>query len=253
MSTLIIIPTYNEKDNLENLVRRIFGVRADMNILIVDDNSPDGTGKEADRLSASDKRVRVLHRAKKEGIGKAYLAGFRHAVENTDASLIMTMDADFSHDPAYIPRFLEEIENCDVVIGSRYCGGRISIVNWPLSRLILSYGASLYVRLFARLPVMDPTSGFRCLRRPVVENLLASGIISDSYAFLIEINCICDRLGFRIRETPIVFYERDRGLSKMYALRAVFDAILIVWKVKFRKYRKVTAACKPSGSSGTPR
>lgn len=253
MPGIIIIPTYNEKDNLENLVRKIFETRADIEVLIVDDNSPDGTGETADRLSAADKRVHVLHRAKKEGIGKAYLAGFGYAVKNTDAPYIMTMDADFSHDPAYIPRFLEEIKNYDVLIGSRYYGGRISIVNWPLSRLILSYGASLYVRLFARLPVMDTTSGFRCFRRRVVENLLENEIISNSYAFLIEINYICGKLGFKIGEIPIIFYERDKGLSKMYASRAVFEAILIVWKVKFKKYRKVTAACIPQGSSDTPR
>jgi dolichol-phosphate mannosyltransferase len=253
MTSLIIIPTYNEKDNLENLAGRIFAACPDMKILIVDDNSPDGTGEAADKMAAADKRMHVLHRAKKEGIGKAYLDGFRYAVKNTDAYYIMTMDADSSHDPAHIPAFLEKIKNCDVVIGSRYCGGRISIVNWPLSRLILSYGASVYVRLCARLSLRDPTSGFRCFRRYVVDSLLENKIISDSYSFLIEINYVCGKLGYKIEETPIIFYERDRGLSKMCALSAALDAVLIVWKVKFKKYKKAASPCISSGSSDIPR
>ena len=253
MSTIIIIPTYNEKDNLENLAERIFAACPDIKILVVDDNSPDGTGEAADKMAAADKRIHVLHRAKKEGIGKAYLDGFRYAVKNTDAGHIMTMDADFSHDPAHIPGFLEKIKNCDVVIGSRYCGGRISIVNWPLSRLILSYGASIYVRSCARLSLRDPTSGFRCFRRCVIESLLENEIISDSYSFLIEINYICGKLGYKTEEIPIIFYERDRGLSKMCALSAMVDAVLIVWKVKFKKYKKAISPYKSSDSSDIPR
>lgn len=245
MSSIIIIPTYNEKDNLINLTGRISAAVPDMKILIVDDNSPDGTGEMADKLAAADKRINVLHRAGKEGIGKAYLAGFKYAIDNTDADYIMTMDADFSHDPVHIPALLEAIKDSDVVIGSRYYGGRISIVNWPLSRLILSYGASIYVRLLTHLSLRDQTSGFRCFRRCVVESLLQNKIISNSYSFLIEINYICGKMGYRIKETPIVFYERSKGSSKMCALRAVLDAVLIVWKVKFKKYKKVTSPCRP--------
>ena len=254
MSLLIIIPTYNEKYNLEKLTEKVFSLgRDDINILVVDDSSPDGTGELADSLAAENKKISVLHRDKKEGLGKAYLDGFRYAIKNSDAEYIMGMDADFSHDPVYIPRFLEEIRGFDIVVGSRYYGGRISIVNWPLSRLILSYGASVYVRLFTGLTLRDPTSGFRCFRRCVIENLLENDIISDGYAFLIEINYICSKMGFSIKEIPITFYERDKGLSKMYASRAVFDAIFIVWKVRFKKYGKVLLPCKSSGSSGTPR
>jgi dolichol-phosphate mannosyltransferase len=251
MSTLVIIPTYNERANLENLTGRIFASCPGVGLLIVDDNSPDGTGLEADKLALSDTRIRVLHRPNKEGLGKAYMDAFAYVIKNTDAEYIVTMDADFSHDPAYIPRFLEEIKNYDVVIGSRYCGGRVNIVNWPLTRLILSYGASMYVRLFASLPIMDPTGGFRCFRRCVIESLLANEIMHNGYAFLIEINYICHRLGYRIKEIPIIFYERDKGRSKMYALRAVFDAILIVWRVKFKKYRRAASAGKSSNSADT--
>lgn len=254
MSLFVIIPTYNERDNLDKLIEKIFSLGMnDINVLIVDDNSPDGTGELADRLAKGNNKISVLHRDKKNGLGIAYLDGFRYALKNSKAEYIMGMDADFSHDPAYIPRFLEEIKNCDVVVGSRYYGGRISIVNWPLSRLILSYGASVYVRLFMGLSLRDPTSGFRCFRRCVIKNLLENEIISSGYAFLIEINYICSKMGFRIKEVPITFYERDKGLSKMYAFRAVLDAILIVWKVKFKIYKKVISTCKSSGPSGIPR
>lgn len=238
MSTVIIIPTYNEKDNIENLTKEILSLKVDVRILIIDDNSPDGTGKIADTLAASDDRIMVLHRKTKEGLGKAYLEGFRYVIKNTDAEYIMEMDADFSHDPKYIPKFLEEIKDADLVIGSRFYQGRINIVNWPLSRLIFSYGASLYVRLFSRLSLSDPTGGYKCFRRRVIEAILKAGIVSNGYAFQIEVNYICRKMGFVIKEIPIIFYDRDKGSSKMRAIRTIWDAVMIVWLLKFRGFKK---------------
>ena len=236
MSILVIIPTYNEKGNLETIVRRILSLGLRIQILIVDDNSPDGTGECADRLAAQDGRVTVIHRPGKEGLGAAYLEGFAHAIAHTDAAYIFEMDADLSHDPVYIPAFLEKIKGCDVVIGSRFCQGRINIVNWDLSRRMLSYGASLYVRLFSSLSLSDPTSGFKCFKRHVIERVLANGVFSRGYAFQIEVNYICNKLGFSIKDIPIVFYERNTGYSKMCTPRTVMEAVLIVWRLKFRKY-----------------
>jgi dolichol-phosphate mannosyltransferase len=230
------MPTYNECNCLENILRAILALGLDIKILIVDDNSPDGTGRIADALARSDNHISVLHRPKKEGLGKAYLEGFRRALEDKDVDYIMEMDADFSHDPKYIPKFLEAISDCDIVIGSRFYKGRISIVNWPLSRLILSYGARIYVRLFAGLGLSDPTSGFKCFRRRAVEMILNNGIISNGYAFQIEVNYACKKLGLKFGEIPIIFYNRDIGTSKMGALRTVIDAMAIVWLVKFKRF-----------------
>jgi dolichol-phosphate mannosyltransferase len=237
MSALVIIPTYNERDNIKKLIDSILEPGLDIEILIIDDNSPDGTGKVADKISASEKRVKVLHRPEKEGLGKAYLEGFTYGIKNSGADYIIQMDADLSHDPNCIPKFLEEIKDCDVVVGSRFYQGRISIVNWPLSRLIFSYGACTYVKLFSRLGLSDPTSGFKCFRRAVIERILENSIISDGYAFQIEINYICKKLGFKMREMPIVFYGRDKGFSKMQILRTILDAVSIVWLLKFKKFK----------------
>lgn len=235
MSLLIIIPTYNEKDNVTELTGRIFdSAPSDTKLLIVDDNSPDGTGKIANELASKDRRISVLHREKKEGIGKAYIEGFRYALKNYDAEYFMGMDADLSHDPSFIPKFLEKIKTCDVVLGSRFYEGRVSIVNWPMTRLILSYCASLYVRICTGIPISDFTGAYRCFRRNVVEKLTETERISNSYAFLIEINYMCHKMGFKIGEVPIIFYDRDKGASKMHTSKAVLEAITIVWKLKFR-------------------
>lgn len=236
MQTLVMIPTYNEKDNLECVVKGILSLGLDLGIVIIDDNSPDGTGDLADRLAARDFRISVVHRTEKEGIGKAYFEGFRHALRETGSEYVIQMDADLSHDPAYIPRFLKEIRDCDMVAGSRYYEGRISIVNWPLSRLLLSYGAGLYVRLCSNLGMSDPTSGFKCFRRSVIERIVKNGIISNGYASNIEVNYSCKRMGFRIRELPIIFHDRSVGSSKMCKLGAVLGALAIVWKLKFKKF-----------------
>ena len=239
MALLIIVPTYNEKDNIAELAKRIFtAAPADTRLLIVDDNSPDGTGKLADEMTSKDRRVSVLHRERKEGIGKAYIEGFRYALKNADAEYFMGMDADLSHDPSFIPKFLEKIESCDVVLGSRFYEGRVSIVNWPITRLILSYCASSYVRICTGIPVSDFTGGYRCFRRKVVERIVEEKMMSNSYAFLIEINYICYKLGFKIGEIPIIFYDRDKGMSKMQTMKAVLEAITIVWKLKFRTFKK---------------
>ncbi len=243
MSLLIVIPTYNEKDNISELTNRIFkSSPPDTKILIVDDNSPDGTGEAADDMATEDSRISVLHRQKKEGLGRAYMDGFRHALKNYDAEYIMSMDADLSHDPVFIPKFLEHIASCDIVLGSRFYDGRISIVNWPMTRLILSYSASLYVRICTRIPISDWTGAYRCFRRRAIEKILENSMISNSYAFLIEINYICYKLGFKFGEVPIIFYDRDKGASKMQTSKAILEAIVIVWKLKFRRFGKDRAS-----------
>ncbi len=236
METLIIIPTYNERENLKPLLEKIFALGLNTKALIVDDNSPDGTGDFAEELARKEKRISVLHRDVKEGLGKAYLAGFRYAVENFSSDYIMEMDADLSHDPQYIPKFLEELEVCDVVIGSRFYKGRISIINWPLSRLIFSYGARTYVNLFTWLSLGDPTSGFKCFKRSVIEAVLNNPVLSNGYAFQIEINYMCKKMGFSIHEIPIIFHDRDKGYSKMSTVHTILEAISIVWILKFKKF-----------------
>ncbi|HSA31387.1 MAG TPA: polyprenol monophosphomannose synthase [Candidatus Omnitrophota bacterium] len=238
LETLIIIPTYNEKENLEDLLKKIFALPINLKVLIVDDNSPDGTGDLAEKLARNERRISVLHRDVKQGLGKAYLAGFRYAVEHFSSDYIVGMDADLSHDPQYIPKFLEEIETCDVVIGSRFYKGRISIINRPLSRLIFSCVAQAYVNFFTWLSLGDTTSGFKCFKRAVIEALLKSAVLSDGYAFQIEVNYICKKLGFLVREIPVVFYDRCRGYSKIPAFHTVLEAILIVWKLKFRTFTR---------------
>jgi dolichol-phosphate mannosyltransferase len=239
MSTLVIIPTYNEAANITALVKSIFALGLDIRVLIVDDNSPDGTGNLADKLATDNPRILVLHRPKKEGLGRAYLDGFRYAVDKTGCDFIMEMDADFSHDPQAIPVFLDKIKTCDVVVGSRFYKGRVSIVNWPLTRLIMSYGASVYVRLFSRLRLYDPTSGFKCFRRRCIESILRNRVISDGYAFQIEVNYMCAKMGFVIEEVPIVFYDRSKGSSKMRTFRTVLDAMSVVWLLKFKRFKQI--------------
>ncbi|MDD5439402.1 MAG: polyprenol monophosphomannose synthase [Candidatus Omnitrophica bacterium] len=246
MSAIILIPTFNEALNLEGLLTKIAALRLDVTMLVIDDNSGDGTGALAEKLAAGDKRIMVMHRAVKEGLGAAYLDGFRFAVEKTDADYIIEMDADLSHNPDDIPLFLEKIKTCDVVIGSRYYAGRISIVNWPLSRLILSYSASRYVRLFSRIGLTDPTSGYKCLRREAVKKLLECRPVSRGYSFQIEVNYILYKMGFRLSEIPIVFRERSKGRSKMQTAFTIVEAILIVWRLKCRTYRHKTS-CEHKG------
>lgn len=212
---VIVVPTFDEKDNVRPMAAAVFSKMPDAHLLFVDDNSPDGTGKVEDELAAEDNRVHVLHREKKDGLGRAYIAGFKWALEK-GYRLICEMDCDFSHDPADLPRLVKAAEECDLAIGSRYCGG-IRVMNWPLSRLLLSTGAGIYVRLVTGMPVADPTGGFKCFRREVLEAIELDEIRSNGYSFQIEMNHTAWRMGYRLREVPIVFGERRSGYSKMRA------------------------------------
>ena len=225
----LILPTYNEADNLENMVRaalpRLAEVAPEHHILVVDDNSPDGTGRIADRLAAELAEVDVLHRPGKQGLGRAYLAGFACALEG-GAELVLEMDCDFSHDPADLPRLIRATGEADLVLGSRYAPGG-AVQDWGLMRRALSRGGSLYAQLLLRLPVRDLTGGFKCFRREVLEGLDLAGIAADGYGFQIEVTYRAVRAGFRVAEVPIVFTDRRVGHSKMSA-RIALEA---VWKV----------------------
>lgn len=225
----VVIPTYNEHDNLQRLIDLVLMQHQSLHVLVVDDNSPDGTGQLADNLSRVNDRINVLHRPSKMGLGSAYRDGFRYAME-LGADFLIEMDADFSHDPAVLPVFLEQIKTHDLVIGSRYLNG-ISVVNWPLRRLMLSYGANWYTRLVTGLAIMDCTSGFKCFRRSLIEMINLDRICSDGYSFQIEMNFRSAELGVRIVEVPIIFIDRRAGQSKM-SKRIVREAVLMVWKLK---------------------
>ena len=230
LKAVVVIPTYNERDNLERLARQILSQDQAIHLLVVDDNSPDGTGELADRLAAETSRVSVLHRAGKLGLGSAYREGFRLALD-MGADLVVQMDADFSHDPAVLPVFFEAMRESDLVIGSRYLNG-VSVVNWPLRRLMLSYFASVYTRVITGLTISDCTSGFKCFRRSALEAIDLDRVRSDGYSFQIEMNFRCVERGFRVTEVPIIFIDRHAGSSKM-SKRIVREAILMVWKLKF--------------------
>jgi len=229
MKALVIIPTYNEQENLAELLARIFAQDLPLEVLVVDDNSPDGTGQLADELAARDSRVHVMHRAGKLGLGSAYVAGFRWALDHGfDAAF--EMDADFSHNPDSLGDFLRELEKADLVLGSRYLHG-VTVVNWPLSRLILSYAANVYSRIITGMPFKDLTGGYKCFRRQVLEAIDWSRVGSDGYAFQIEINFKAWRKGFRIKEIPILFVDRRAGASKM-SRGIVGEAVWMVWNLR---------------------
>lgn len=236
MRALVVVPTYNEKENIAGIISAVTGLADDIEILVVDDNSPDGTGGIAARIAASDPRVHVIHRQEKLGLGSAYIAGFKWALANTDARYVFEMDADFSHDPAAITEFLEAIRDNDLVIGSRYLHG-ITVVNWPLRRLILSYGANVYTRIVTGLPLKDSTGGFKCFRREVLQQLPLDSIRSDGYSFQIEMNFLCWKKKFRIREIPIIFTDRRVGISKM-SRRIVREAAWMVWRLRLMNPRR---------------
>jgi dolichol-phosphate mannosyltransferase len=228
---LVIIPTYNECENVGQIIRRVLEQSPIIDVLIVDDNSPDGTGKLVDKLTAADERINVIHRAGKLGLGTAYVAGFKYAIEKK-YDYVFEMDADLSHDPEEIPNFLKAILENDLVIGSRYIQG-VNVINWPLSRLLLSKGASLYTRIITGMHIQDPTGGFKCFRREVLESLDLDRIKSGGYSFQIEVNFKVWKSGFRILEIPIVFTDRMEGSSKM-SRQIVREAVLMVWKLKAR-------------------
>jgi len=227
---LIITPTYNERENLPRIVPAALQRDSRLDILIIDDASPDGTGELADSIAQSDERVHVLHRPAKLGLGTAYLAGFRWGLER-GYDWLFEMDADFSHDPAHLPQFMEALENADVVIGSRYLEGRVTVVNWPIARLLLSYFANVYARCVTGLPVADCTAGFKAFRRHVLETVALDRIESEGYAFQIEMNLRAWKKGFRIIEIPIVFVDRTTGVSKM-SKKIIREAVWKVWKLR---------------------
>lgn len=237
MNLLIIIPTYNESENIASLTKEILDLNINAHILIVDDNSSDGTGRLADELSLKYKEVHVINRKGKRGYGLSCIEGLKYA-QKAEADYIFLMDADFSHHPKYIPDFLEAIKESDLVIGSRYVHG-ISVINWGLGRLLLSKMATLYVKIITGLPVTDATSGFRCFRRQTLSAFDFDKITSNGYSFLIETAYKTYRKGFRIKEIPIVFEDRRVGKSKMNK-KIILEAFWIVWKLQFeylfRKY-----------------
>ncbi len=228
---LVVVPTYNEAMNLPLIVPQILAQDSRLDVLVVDDNSPDGTGTLADQMAAAEPRVQVLHRPGKGGLGKAYLAGFRWALER-DYELVIEMDADFSHDPKFLSELLRAVENADLVIGSRYKTG-VNVINWPISRLLLSLGANQYARWITGLPIMDSTGGFKCFRRRVLAAIDFSRVRSNGYAFQIEMSFRAWKKGFRLVEIPIVFSDRVGGQSKMNK-RIVREAIWMVWWLRLK-------------------
>jgi dolichol-phosphate mannosyltransferase len=228
---LVVVPTYNEAANLPLIVPQILAQDQRLDVLIVDDNSPDGTGQLADQMVAADSRVHVLHRPGKGGLGKAYIAGFRWALER-DYELVFEMDADFSHDPKFLAEFLRAVENADLVIGSRYKTG-VNVINWPISRLLLSLGANQYARWITGLPIIDSTGGFKCFRRKVLQAIDLERVRSNGYAFQIEMSFRAWKKGFRLVEIPIVFTDRIEGQSKMNK-RIVREAIWMVWWLRLK-------------------
>ena len=233
MKILVIIPTYNERENIGLLIPEIQKAVPGVHVLVVDDGSPDGTSAHVKQAFGPGGTVFVLDRKRKEGLGKAYVAGFRWALER-DYECMFEMDADFSHDPKYLPAFLEAIKENDLVIGSRYKTG-VNVINWPMSRLLLSYYANMYARIVTGIPVRDCTGGFKCFRREVLAALDLSSIASSGYSFQIEVNYFAWKQGFRIAEIPIVFTDRSRGKSKM-STGIVREAFLLVfWKMFFSK------------------
>jgi len=227
---LVIVPTFNERENIPRILPEILAQDRRLEILVVDDASPDGTGALADEMSAADARIHVMHRAGKLGLGTAYLDGFRWGIER-GYDVLLEMDADFSHDPSHLPQFLEAIERFDLVLGSRYLQGRVTVANWPISRLLLSYFANVYARCVTGLPVADSTGGFKCFRREVLEAIDLASVESNGYAFQIEMSFRAWRKGFRIGEIPIVFVDRNVGESKM-SKGIVREAVWRVWRFR---------------------
>jgi dolichol-phosphate mannosyltransferase len=229
MKTLVIIPTYNESENIEKIVPLVLEKDQSIHVLIVDDNSPDGTGRIADEMAGRNDHISVIHRQNKSGLGTAYITGFKFAVEK-GYDLVFEMDCDFSHDPKYILEFLDAVKDADLVLGSRYISG-VNVINWPMSRLLLSYYANVYSRLVTGLPVKDATGGFKCFRREVLEAIDLDRVKSNGYSFQIEMSFRAWKKGFRIKEIPIVFEDRKVGQSKM-SKKIVREAVWRVWRLR---------------------
>ncbi len=228
---LVIVPTYNERENITRLIDAVLYQDPSIDVLVIDDGSPDGTGQLVDEIAAVNPRVNVIHRPSKMGLGTAYLAGFKWALQHSYA-YVFEMDADFSHDPAHLPQFLTSIQEADLVLGSRYREGRVTVVNWPVGRLLLSYFANVYARVVTGLQLYDATGGFKCFRRSVLEAINLDDVRSNGYAFQIEMSFRAWRRGFRIVEIPIVFVDRTEGVSKM-SKKIVREAIWMVWRLRW--------------------
>ncbi|MEW6506534.1 MAG: polyprenol monophosphomannose synthase [Bacteroidota bacterium] len=231
MKTLVIIPTYNELNNIQKLVPEILANYPNLNILVVDDNSPDGTANYIEEISGKDLRIHLIKRNGKLGLGTAYVAGFKYAISN-NYDVVIQMDADFSHDPKEIKNFLELILIYDLVIGSRYIYG-VRVINWPIRRLLLSYFANLYTRIITGLPIKDGTGGFKCIRKEVLQAIDLDKIHSNGYSFQIEINFLAWKKKFKLTEMPIIFVDRVKGSSKM-SKKIVYEAVFMVWKLRLK-------------------
>ena len=234
--TVVIIPTYNEADNVRPISAAVLENLPETDVLFVDDGSPDGTGQIADELAAAEPRIKVLHRKSKDGLGRAYIAGFKWALER-DYERIFEMDADFSHDPRTLPAFIEEARRSDLVLGTRYKGG-IRVIDWPLNRLLLSMGAGVFVRLVTGLPGSDPTGGYKCYSAEVLRAIDLDKIVSNGYSFQMETTFSAWTQGFRIAEIPIVFLDRRVGYSKLslgIAREAFCMVFRLAWRNRFRR------------------
>ena len=228
---LVIVPTYNERENIRPLIESVLAKDPRLDVLVVDDGSPDGTGQIVDEIAATNPRVFVHHRPGKLGLGTAYLEGFKWALERT-YDYVFEMDADFSHNPDHLPEFLRRIADDDLFLGSRYRNGRVTVVNWPMPRLLLSYAANIYARAITGLQLYDSTGGFKCFRRKVLEAIDLTSVKSNGYAFQIEMSFRAWKKGFRIAEIPIVFVDRTEGESKM-SKRIVREAVWMVWRLRW--------------------
>jgi dolichol-phosphate mannosyltransferase len=247
--TLVVVPTYNERENLPPLVQRLLGLPVRLDVLVVDDNSPDGTGKLADELASKNPSVHVLHRSEKSGLGRAYIAGFQWALQR-DYEFIFELDGDFSHNPDDIPMFLEAARDTDLVLGSRYVNG-IRIINWPLGRLMLSKTAATYVRIVTGMPFTDPTGGYKCFHRRALEAINLDEIHSNGYSFQIEMTHKLWCQGMRIGEVPIIFTDRLQGHSKM-SKQIVREAVWMVLRLFFQNKMRRKPVLPPQKQSAPP-
>lgn len=229
--TLVIIPTYNEMENIPKLIPIVLSQDDSINILIVDDNSQDGTAQYVIEQKKNNNRIHLLQREKKLGLGTAYIAGFKYALAN-NYDYIFEMDADFSHEPTEIPNFLKAVKDNDLVLGSRYIDG-VRVLNWPMRRLLLSFFASVYTRIITGMPIRDATGGFKCFRKKVLESIDLNKVQSNGYSFQIEMTFKAYKKGFKIKEIPIVFMDRVKGTSKM-SKKIVYEAVFMVWKLRLR-------------------
>jgi len=228
---LVVIPTYNEAENIPRLIPAVLSQAPNLEVLVVDDGSPDGTAGLVRDMMSVDSRIHLLERSAKMGLGTAYVAGFKFAIEH-GYDFVFEMDADFSHSPKELPNFLKKIVDYDLVIGSRYING-VRVLNWPMQRLMLSYFANIYTRFITGLPVHDATGGFKCYRRTVLESIDLDKIKSNGYAFQIEISYKVWKKKFRLVEIPIIFLDRRSGTSKM-SKSIVYEAVFMLWKLRFR-------------------